>query len=70
MTTEIRVKRLEERVDQLEADRDGHADKIDQVLHAVVDMHNGMQGQINQLRADLPDIIARAVAPLLVRRED
>ena len=70
MSTEVRVSRLEERVDQLETDRDGHTEKIDQVLHAVVDMHNDLQRQIHQLRHDLPDIIARAVAPLLTRRED
>ncbi len=66
MSTEVRVTRLEQRVDQLEVDRDGHTDKIDQVLQGVVDMHEEMR----QLRNDLPDIIARAVAPLLARRED
>ena len=48
MTAEARVGVLEQALTRLETDRDGHADKIDQV----------------RLEVKLPDIIARAVAPL------
>ena len=66
MTVETRVKKLEARMETLAERVDSHDDKIDQVLRAVVDMHEDLR----RLEANLPGIIARAVAPLLARRED
>ena len=66
MTAEARVGVLEQALTRLETDRDGHADKIDQVHVAIVDM----QEHMGRLEAKLPDIIARAVAPLPLRRDD
>jgi uncharacterized coiled-coil protein SlyX len=73
MSTEVRVAKLEQRVTQLETDRHSQVEKIDKVLQAVVDMHDDLRrldGRVARLETNLPDIIARAVAPLLVRRED
>ena len=73
MTVEARVTKLEERVIRLEADRDSHSDKFGQLLHAVVDMHDDVRrlhARFDKLNMDLPDIIARAMAPLLTRRDD
>ena len=78
MTVEVRFDQLEQRVKRLETDRDSHADKLDQVLHAVVDMHEDVRrldaridrldARFDRLYEDLPAIIARAVAPLLPPR--
>ena len=73
MTVETRLDQVERRVTRLDTDRDSHADKFDRVLQAIVDLHDDVRmlnAKFDKQQASLPDIIARAVAPLLVRRDD
>jgi uncharacterized protein YoxC len=73
MTIEARTTKLEARVGTLEGRVDAHDEKLDQVLRAIVDMHDDLRAmrQEAQMREQrLPDIVAKAIAPLLVRRED
>ena len=71
MNIEARVIALEERVMFLEHKVKEIEPKIDQALHAIVDLHDDVRRldrKVDQLRDDLPDIIARAVAPLVSGR--
>jgi hypothetical protein len=71
MNVEARVIALEERVAFLETKVKALEPKMDQVLEVVVNVHNDLTAfrrEVADLKVDLPDIIARAVAPMLVRR--
>ena len=73
MTVEARVAKLEGRTETLEQRVDSHDEKFEQVMRAIVDMHDDLRrldARVARLETNLPDIIARAVAPLLTRRED
>lgn len=66
MNVEARIPALEERVAHLEVK--AIKPKIDQALEAIVDLHDDVRlldGKMDRLRNDLPEIIARAVAPLI-----
>ena len=72
MTIETRVNVLERRVGDIAAIQQQHTSKIDDVLRAVVDVHNALRelrSEFRQLEDRLPEIIARAVAPLIVGRD-
>jgi uncharacterized coiled-coil protein SlyX len=73
MNVEARIIALEERVSFLEAKVKDHEPKFDQVLMAVVDVHKDLKNfetKVDRLEANLPTIIARAVAPLLSDRSE
>lgn len=61
VNVEARIIALEERLAELEAEVKANRPKLDNVLKAILDMHDDLR----KFRADLPDIIARSVAPLL-----
>jgi hypothetical protein len=73
MTVEVRVTKREAPTGTLERRIAAHDKKFDPILQALVNVHDDvreLRSEMKQLRHDLPDIIARAVAPLLTRRED
>ena len=62
---EVRFVAVETRANSLEADARTTSLKIDQALEAIVDVHDDVKalcGEFRNLRDDLPEIIARAVA--------
>lgn len=72
INVEARIIALEERVGTLEYKVRELEPKVDQVLEAVVDLHNDMnrfRSEVDRRFNELPDVVARAVAPLLRDRE-
>ena len=66
MDAEAGIQALERRVVDLEAEMQHNRPKLDHVLNAIVDMHD----DVRRLEKRLPDIIARAVAPLIQELKD
>ena len=68
MNVEVRIAALEERVAEPEVEMKSMKQKLHQALEAVTDVNNdllGFRADMAGLRRDLPDIIARSVAPLI-----
>lgn len=72
MDVEARIIALEERVMFLEHKVKVLEPKIDQALEAIVDLHDDVRAirvELREFKAAMPEIIARAVAPLLRGRD-
>ena len=68
MDTEAEIQALQRRVVDLEAEVQQTRPRLDQVLAAIVDLHDDVRvlgANSDRLEQTLPDIIARAVAPLI-----
>lgn len=73
MDVEVRIQTSERRVLDLEAEIRQTRPKLDHVLTAIVDMHDDVRKldkKVDRLEQKLPEIIARAVAPLLQELKD
>jgi hypothetical protein len=73
MAMEQDVAALTVRLPNVEQEQIAQRQTLDHVLQVVVDVHgdiNSLRKEVQGLRHDLPEIIARAVAPLLKRDED
>ena len=73
MDVEARIQALERRIVDLEAEMQQNRPKLDHVLNAIVDLHDDVRKvdrKLDRLEHRLPEIIARAVAPLIQEMND